>query len=109
MSSLMQFKGKITRKGVHLEAYLGRKWDLGSGMKYEDTFVEPYTCKTCGKVHPIIHIFVRKPRGMFGPWVIFEYNGEKQVPDLSCPLEIGKMPRDAKRLTEEESSKIWHS
>lgn len=107
MSSLMQFNGKVDRRGVHLQAYLMAKdpeqtWSLGKE-------VETYVCPTCGREHSYIYIFIRKPKGMFGPWVVFRWNGEDHVPDLSCPMYLYKIPKDAKRLSEEESSKIWHS
>ena len=71
--------------------------------------VEPVPCPTCGKTHPRIHIAIRKPAGTFGCWVVFRYNGEEHVPDLSTPVAVFKLPRDAKPLSDEESNRIWHS
>jgi hypothetical protein len=45
---------------------------------------------------------------MFGHWVTFQYNGELQVPDLSCPQPIFKLPKGAKPLTDEENAELWH-
>ena len=103
MSSLLQFNGNVTRRGVELETILTRK----DGWKTVD--VEPLVdCDVCGKQHSQIHVFVRRPRGMFGCWVVFRYNGEDHVPDLSCPFNVEKLPRDAKRLEEGENSRRWH-
>jgi len=49
----------------------------------------------------------RKPRGMFGCWVVFQYNGKEQVPDLSIPIAVHKLPRDAEPLTDEEMQRYW--
>lgn len=49
----------------------------------------------------------RKPAGMFGCWVVFRYNGEEHVPDLSIPIGVDKLPRDAEPLTDEEAASYW--
>ena len=105
MSSLLQFNGTISKKGVHLETYKCKRLD---DFPYRED-LETYKCNVCGREHPHIYIFIRKPIGMCGCWVVFRWNNEEHVPDLSCPFGLEKMPRDAKRLNEEESSKIWHS
>lgn len=99
MSSLMQFNGRVDSRGVHLQVY---KVD---GPNEEHMFF----CPRCRGQHPRIFVFVRKPCGMFGCWVVFRYNGEENVPDLSCPFGLSKLPRDAKPLNLVESMKIWHS
>lgn len=112
MSSLMQFRGHSDRRGVGLQFVLIKKehWFVGDlkGLT-RDVDVERVPCKTCGKDHARLHIAYRKPVGMFGCWVVFRYNGEKQVPDLSVPISIEKLPRDAKPVTDEENEKYWHS
>ena len=119
MSSLLQFRGKIDKKGVHIEVYktipgvreIEWKQDnpyhpsrIVFGANWEETFV----CSKCGGNHPILHTFARKPAGMFGCWVQFKYNGEIHVPDLSCPYGVDKLPKGSKRMTQEESEKAWH-
>lgn len=109
MSSLLQFRGDITRKGVVLEALLNNeKSILEAG--YLGCYEDVHTCTVCNKQHPRIYTFVRKPRGMFGCWVIFHWNNEDHVPDLSCPinLKLKDRPKDLKRLSDEESSELWH-
>ena len=124
MSSLLQFAGKTGRKGVQLQAYkVTRVWTKGSydcprylfpysspftitirTWSYSDHETEPEHCHTCNQTHPKLYGFWRKPRGMFGCWVVFAYNGEKHVPDLSIPIQLQKLPHDAKELPLE----IWH-
>jgi len=58
---------------------------------------------------PKLYRVFRKPVGMFGCWVEFRYNGEINVPDLSVPIRVEKLPRDAVALTDEESVKYWMS
>ena len=96
MSSLLQFQGKIANNRVYLQFV----------TKDES---ETYLCEQCGRQHQFIYVAPRKPVGMFGCWVLFRYNGEKHAPDLSCPIITDKLPRDAKKMTEEESSKLWHT
>jgi hypothetical protein len=119
MSSLLQFRGKVDKKGVHIEVYKtipGRKeieWETGTDggrptMNWGASWEETFECSKCGKIHPILYTFARKPAGMFGCWVQFKYNGEIHVPDLSCPYGVGKLPKGSKRMTQEESEKAWH-
>lgn len=108
MSSLMQFNGEISQKGVRLEfvkSYV--PWDeCHQFCKPQEG--ESVPCYICNGSHPQIYVAWRKPKGMFGCWVVFEYNGEKQVPDLSIPIEVGKLPRDARPLPPDENSQAWH-
>lgn len=122
MSSLLQFNGEISRKGVGLQFYTVVK-DEPNWTKYNGpdaykpspdstTFTEPndtFTCQVCGRKHPRVSVAFRKPVGMFGPWVVFRYNGGEQVPDLSIPIPVFQLPIGARTLSDEESSKIWHS
>ena len=103
MSSLMQFQGEISSRGVHLMAYLVKD-DNGHLIDIE---VEP--CPSCGREHPVLYTFIRKPRGMLGCCVKFQYNGESHVPDLSIPLHLERLPRDAVRMDAAKSRDYWHS
>lgn len=130
MSSLLQFRGTSSRRGVDLQFTLIRKVQTVVGeaanvygpidysdphhvdrgfilekQEYVETFPDPET----GRPLPIIHLATRKPCGMCGCWVVFRYNGEENVPDLSIPICVEKLPRDARRLSPEESLKIWRS
>lgn len=105
MSSLMQFGGKITREGVHLQAIQVVK----DSSLYGRTDQHEFACPQCKRWHPRIFTFIRKPKGMFGCWVVFQYNGEEHVPDLSVPISLERLPRDAKPMSLEESMKTWHS
>ena len=123
MSSLLQFTGKTGRKGVQLQAYkVDRVWTKGSydyrrnlfpysspftitvrTWSYSDVESEPQPCQ-CGRKHPKLYGFWRKPCGMLGHWVVFRIDGEECVPDLSVPIQLRKLPRDARELPLE----IWH-
>ena len=117
MSSLLQFSGKVSRKGVHLQFYqtIPNTADIaGLGPIYKDMptsgqAVETVVCSQCQKSHPRIFTVARKPKGMFGQWVVFRYNGKDNVPDLSCPIAEFRLPRDAKPVTDEQNTAIWHS
>jgi hypothetical protein len=63
------------------------------------------TVTTCAKLYRIW----RKPVGMWGCWVVFRWNGEEHVPDLSVPIGVDKLPRDAEALTDDEAAKYWFS
>lgn len=106
MTSLTQFTGpeaKIDSRGVGLLFY-ETHIDGHSGF---DNFV----CPLCGKLHPVLHRAYRKPRGLFGPWVVFRYNGQDHMPDLSIPIKVeaGELPMGSERLTDEASAIYWHS
>lgn len=111
MSSLLQFRGTTTKGRVNLQMVLIRKepWVVGDlkGLTRDVDSCGFYTPE--GKWYSTIWIVPRKPKGMFGCWVVFRYNGEDQVPDLSCPISVTKLPRDARPLSSEESLKLWHS
>jgi len=114
MSSLMQFRGVIDKRGVGLmfmvRSQAARDWDADTSkpwVKYEDSF-EGFIGPD-GKKYPHIYVAFRKPKGMCGCWVVFEYNGEKQVPDLSVPITVDRLPRDAKRMSDEEIIKYWNT
>lgn len=102
MSSLLQFSGAVNTKGVGLEFYLT---DTGKTLG-NDT--EPVSCMKCEKHHAQLYVAFRKPKGMCGCWVVFEYNGEEHVPDLSVPIAVGKVPVGARKLNAEENAEYWH-
>jgi len=110
MSSLLQFNGQVQRKGVGLEMYLTRKVPvLGLGFEhFQDESVERIDCPQCGGKHEQLYRVWRKPVGMFGCWVVFRYNGKENVPDLSCPINVEKLPRGAEKLSAEDNAKAWH-
>lgn len=98
MSSLLQFEGVMSReKGVQLLACLVRK------QGYATVDVE----KIEGTDLSVLYSFWRKPRDMWGAWVVFEYNGEKHAPDLSVPLSLEKLPRDAVRVPDQAAVRYW--
>lgn len=101
MSSLLQFTGECSHKGVHLQFY---RTDTGDCCGKE---LDLDYCPICKSVHPRIGIAIRKPRGMFGCWVVFEYNGSTHVPDLSVPIAVKSWPRGTVVLTPEQSHNIW--
>ena len=117
----MQFNGETGRKGVRLQFVLVRKgkdWERYNGPGSHNptpdstSFTEPadtYTCATCGRTHARIAVAWRRPVGMWGQWVVFRYNGSEHVPDLSTPIDVFTYPRGSQLLTDEESSRIWHS
>ena len=104
MSSLLQFNGETDRyRGVRLE-FVFRPDNLG----WNEPSPDKVFCEECKCFHDTIYVAWRKPRGMFGPWVIFRYNGVNNVPDLSIPISVNKLPRDAKRLSKDETINRWH-
>ena len=120
MSSLLQFNGNVSQRGVELQFVRVVKtadWDRYNGpTSYmpspESTAftedAERHTCTVCGKEHARIHVAYRKPAGMFGCWVVFRYNGAKHVPDLSIPISVFTLPKDAVALSDADSSALWH-
>lgn len=109
MSSLLQFGGETGRRGVRLEFTLEYPRSEDPYAPIQWTGPDTYTCAECGREHDRIHVAWRKPAGMFGPWVVFRYNGREHVPDLSIPIGVEKLPRDAVALSDEECSRRWHS
>jgi hypothetical protein len=105
MSSMMQFRGSTDSKGrVGLQFVL-----RADDAAWNAPPLEPVACPVCGKEHERIHIAFRRPAGMFGPWVVFRYNGEKHVPDLSIPISVSRLPKDAVALDDDENARAWHS
>ena len=115
MSSLMQFTGTIERtRGVGLEFYRvipNERYNNADGTPSTigGTDAEVIACPQCGRTHPQLYVAYRKPKGMFGCWVVFRYNGADHVPDLSVPIATLELPKDAKPLTVEQNAARWHS
>ncbi len=111
MSSLLQFSGEVTRKGVHLRMYrtIPSETPCHKNCPSSGEPAEPVRCSRCGETHPRLYIAVRKPVGMFGCWVVFRLNGKEEVPDLSVPIAMFKLPRDAKPVSDADNERLWHS
>lgn len=105
MSSLLQHRGNITRKGVGLVMYLVAPDEHGNPT-WDGIEHIPCDCKW-GKHEQVYEVF-RKPVGMLGCWVQFRLNGEVIVPDLSIPIKVTKLPRDARKMDPEEVKEYWH-
>lgn len=116
MSSLLQHHGCTTtpkRGRVELLMYLTHEEPYPHTDRITKTVdSEPvkYTrpngsLTTCPKLYRVW----RKPVGMWGCWVVFRYNNEKHVPDLSVPIGVDRLPRDAEALTHDEATRYWFS
>lgn len=108
MSSLLQFQGEISPKGVRLELYQTQENPRYPGSAICGEPTETRLCAACNRLHPLIYRIYRKPKGMLGCWVIFRWNNEDQVPDLSHPVAVFKLPKDAKAVYDEENAVLWH-
>ena len=119
MTSLLQFNGTIDRRGVGLEFIKSTvvknkvigfdRGTLETWTTEDKDYDEKHLCTVCGQLHPRMYVAFRKPCGMFGCWVQFRYNGEVHVPDLSIPITVKEYPRDAIRMSDVESSHMWHN
>lgn len=126
MSSLMQHHGgrSVDGRKVELLCYLVRKspeWDKYNGPDAYSpapdgtTFCEDAepvqltrpngTVSTCAKLYR----FFRRPVDMCGCWVGFRYNGSVHYPDLSVPIALHVLPRDAEPLSDDEAAAYWFS
>ena len=56
---------------------------------------------------PKLYEVYRKPAGTFGCWVVFRWNNEEHVPDLSVPISVTKLPHDAKPISDDDAAKYW--
>lgn len=114
MSSLLQFSGEIRGHRVGLEFTQPSPWN-SEAKRF--VLTDGYRCATCEREHSRIYVAFRRPVGMLGCWVQFRINGRVHAPDLSIPIEVNpesaygvrRLPRDAKPLSDEESSKRWHA
>ena len=61
---------------------------------------------TCAIVPKLYRIW-RRPVGMLGCWVQFRWNGKIHSPDLSVPIGVSELPRDAESLTDDEAARYW--
>lgn len=112
MSSLLQFNGRIGKRGVYLQFTHEKErtdpsqpgWLKTMGNGFTDCIYLPN-----GKVLPRIWTAPRVPCGMFGCWVVFRYNGKEHVPDLSVPIAVDKLPRGARPLPIDECLKQWQT
>jgi hypothetical protein len=119
MSSLLQFNGTVDKRGVGLEFIKSTivkqrvfgfdRGTLETWTTEDKDYDEKHLCTICGKLHPRMYVAFRKPCGMFGCWVQFRYNGEVEVPDLSIPITVKKYPKGAIRMSDVESSRMWHN
>ena len=119
MSSLLQFNGVIDKRGVGLEfiksTIVKQKvigFDRGTLETWttDDTdYDEKHVCTVCGQLHPRMYVAFRKPCGMWGCWVKFRYGGEVNAPDLSIPITVKEYPKGAIRMSDVESSRMWHN
>lgn len=115
MSSLLQFGGKIGRRGVLLEFYLAThyKWINADGKECTGSLTEATEEIECSQhcnwgKHPQLYVAWRRPVATWGHWVVFRYLGEEQVPDLSIPIAVESVPRGARKLTAQENAEHWH-
>jgi len=110
MSSLLQHSGEIGRRGVRLEAIKVRvaPWIVGDLELTQHEDVDPKVPCHCGKAHPQLYTFWRKPVDMLGCWVRFRINGHLEAPDLSVPMSLCRLPRDARPLSADENGAAWH-
>ena len=60
-----------------------------------------------GKRRGVLHRIYRRPAGTLGCWVVFRYNGEEHGPDLSIPISVFKLPRDAERVPDDVAYRYW--
>jgi hypothetical protein len=58
---------------------------------------------------PRLYRIFRRPIGMWGCWVVFRWSNEEHAPDLSVPISVYDLPKDAKPLTDEEAAAYWFS
>lgn len=83
------------------------KWML-TRMRHEID-VDVFICSHCHKEHARIHVAYRRPVGMLGQYVLFRYNGEEHAPDLSVPIGVTVLPRDAQPMSAADCERYWHS
>lgn len=109
MSSLLQHDGEIRGNRVVLKMYLVKKEkDPASGILREED-AETALCLSCHRPHAVLYKVARRPVGMLGCWVQFRWNGEVHAPDLSIPIRVERLPRDAERMAPAEAAAYWHS
>ena len=106
MSSLLQFQGQIKDGKVRLEfTKVLERNQWGSPSK---EVMAQMPCYICGEHHPVIYVIYRKPLGLWGHWTVFRWNNDEHVPDLSIPISVDNLPKDAQRLSDSETCECWH-
>lgn len=108
MSSLLQFQGVTGKRGVRLELRRVLPLDRWPDSPILGLETELVVCSRCGRAHSRIYHVWRKPVGMLGCWVVFRLNGEKIAPDLSLPIPVFRLPRDARPVSDKENAELWH-
>jgi len=102
--NLLQSSCQLSRrKGVRLEFVLHV-----DGVCYQPPLEPLVPCTVCGKAHLQLWVAWRKPAGSWGAWTVFRYLGEKHVPDLSVPIAVPRVPKDATKLSPPENARGWH-
>jgi len=94
----------LTAHEATLEAWQ-RSGNHLSSRNIEEMESDPET----GGQMETLYVIKRKLRGTFGHFPVFRINGEDHVPDMSLPMAIDRLPRDAVRLTPAQSARLWHS
>ena len=112
MSSLMQFNGDMRKNPKTGYGEVGLefvRYVLDLSKSINDSYLDPkIPCTICGKEHPQIGIAYRRPRGMLGCWVQFQYLGKLHAPDLSVPIDVPEWPKGTRLLNQQENSEYWH-
>ena len=124
MSSLMQHHGGRSADGRKVELLMyrvikGPEWDKYNGpAAYQPS---PKSTTFCADAEPVqltrpdghlstvprLYRVYRRPAGIWGAWIVFRYNGGTHVPDLSVPIAVHTLPRDASPLTNAEAAAYW--
>lgn len=109
MSSLIQHRGQVDNRGVELFICLVKEvpWIVGDLKMTKVEDAEPVEIPGVKGTQPKLYRIWRKPVDMIGCWVRFRINGKIEAPDLSTPIGLFKLPRDADPLTEEEARQYW--
>ena len=102
--NLLQSSFSTSRqKGVRLEFTLHEE-----GLCYKPALEPLVPCTVCGGAHEQLWVAWRKPAGSWGAWTVFRYLGEEHVPDLSVPIAVQSVPKDATKLGPQENAQAWH-
>ena len=102
--NLLQSSFSTSRlKGVRLEFTLHEE-----GLCYKPALEPLVPCTVCGGAHEQLWTAWRKPAGTWGAWTVFRYLGEEHVPDLSVPIAVPRVPKDATKLSPPENARAWH-
>lgn len=90
------------QNGLLKTGYLSNRWQDEDTEPIQLTRPDGSTT-----ICPKLYAIYRRPIGMFGCWVVFRWNNAERVPDLSVPIHVAKLPRDAKPLSDSESTSYW--